>query len=182
MKGPVFLFIFLIFFDVAQGIAVTPPVLELNEGKQSEFIVINTNEFETEFRISAGDGIVISDKEFSLEAKGKKTVYAAINNSNSREGIIYVKEHIENLDSLRLENGIGIKYSVKPNGVENGNEITGAFYGFDNDEKGYWEYAAIAMLVVAVLFLLFYKNKFIESIREGIRDRLFYYMFFRGLK
>ena len=182
MKRIVFLFIFLIFSDVSQGIAVTPPVIELHEGKQSEFIVINTNEFETEFRISAGDGIVISDKEFSLEAKGKKTVYAAINNSNSREGIIYVKEHIENLDSLRLENGIGIKYSVKSNGAENENKITGAFYGVDDKEEGYWRYAAIAMLVIAVLFLLLYKNKFIESLREGIRDRLFYYIFFRGLK
>ncbi len=153
MKKLFFFFIFLFVIQDVRAIALTPPTLEFHDGKEKSFTIINTNDFETKFIIVPEESFKFSQTEFALDKKEMIRISVYSTNKDGREGIIHVKERVGNGRGLQLENGIGLKYRIKREGLYN--KITGAAAGLLKSDKVKWP----LIFLVLMIAVIFYRNK-----------------------
>lgn len=174
MKKTIFFFIFLMIFSSnALGIAVSPASIEFNGDGKEGFFIFNTNDFDSGFRIESDDGLSFSRKEFTLGPKDMIRIDVAMEELENKNGIIYVKEIVDDANGVSLENGVGLKYKANEdyNGLE---ELTGSFAGILDGGKNRSKYAA-GILIAAILIVVFYNNKTLKGVKEKMSEQWLYY-------
>lgn len=161
------------------AIALTPPTLELNGNERKIFTVFNTNNFDTNFAIQDAEGLEFSENEFVLGAKGNKTIYVKAINLKKNDGIIYIKESLDNINGIKLENGVGLKYHINNENKRPMDKISGAFAGINEKKGGKTSLILSIFLAAGILVTLFYKNETIRLLKDKISEHLFYYKFMK---
>lgn len=186
MKKLILFLLLLVLVKNADAIALMPPVLEFNDGEEKNFMVFNTNDFDSRFIVEADDGFVISNKEFVLGPKERITLTAAADDVKSNEGIIYIKELIDDKNGLRLENGVGLKYKVNDNTehkLDSINGITGNAIKFlGKEESNSVKTISIALLGIAIILAIFYSKEKARKIKDKLENYWFYYKINKNLK
>lgn len=161
------------------AIALTPPTLELDSIGSKTFTVFNTNNFDTNFAIQDVEGLEFSENEFILGAKGNKTIHLKTITFEKDDGIIYVKESLDDINGIRLENGIGLKYHVNNENGKPLDKISGAFAGIDEKKGNKKSLALSVLLAIGVLVALLYKNEKVKLLKDKASEHLFYYRFMK---